>query len=145
LWVRVRTCFFFSCCCFFLLRMNGYSCANLFLRDCLASDPPENVSVSVPVLSVVEGHIPEKILCNAKAYPEPSYQWHRENDTEIIMKGNALILNYPIPRTSGGNYVCEAFNRHGNITHKTFINVLRTTIINTFFFLSIFNVCTFSI
>ncbi|CAB3363001.1 Hypothetical predicted protein [Cloeon dipterum] len=86
--------------------------------------PPENVSVSVPVLSVVEGHIPEKILCNAKAYPEPSYQWHRENDTEISMKGNALILNYPIPRSKGGNYVCEAFNRHGNITHKTFINVL---------------------
>lgn len=91
-----------------------------------ASDPPENVSVSVAVLSVVEGHIPEKILCSAKAYPEPSYQWHRENDTEINMKGNALILNYPIPRSKGGNYVCEASNRHGNITHKTFINVLRT-------------------
>ncbi|KAF4519677.1 hypothetical protein B566_EDAN003927, partial [Ephemera danica] len=86
--------------------------------------PPENVSVSMSVLSVVEGSIPEKILCSAKGYPEPSYQWHRENDTELVMKGNALILNYPIPRTSGGNYICEAFNRHGNITHKTFINVL---------------------
>lgn len=72
----------------------------------------------------MEGHVPEKVLCSAKAYPEASYHWRREGETETIIKGNALILNYPVPRRNGGNYVCEAYNRHGNVSGKTYLNVL---------------------
>lgn len=82
------------------------------------------MSVSNKIVNVIEGNVPEKVLCHAKAYPEASYQWRREGESEIIIKGNALILNYPIPRKNGGNYVCEAYNRHGNNTQTTFINVL---------------------
>lgn len=86
--------------------------------------PPENLTVSNSVVNVIEGNVPEKVLCNAKAYPESSYQWRREGDNEVIIKGNALILNFPILRKNGGNYYCEAYNRHGNNSQKTFINVL---------------------
>ncbi|RZF42221.1 hypothetical protein LSTR_LSTR004370 [Laodelphax striatellus] len=87
--------------------------------------PPENLTVSNKVVNVIEGNIPEKVLCNAKGYPEPSYNWWREDSSEPVVKGNnALTLNYPVRRRNGGNYVCEAFNRHGNNTIKTFVNVL---------------------
>ncbi|XP_039278812.1 uncharacterized protein LOC111055569 [Nilaparvata lugens] len=87
--------------------------------------PPENLTVSNKVVNVIEGNIPEKVLCNAKGYPEPSYNWWREDSSEPVVKGNnALTLNYPVRRRNGGNYICEAFNRHGNNTIKTFVNVL---------------------
>ncbi|XP_075211632.1 neuromusculin isoform X6 [Lycorma delicatula] len=86
--------------------------------------PPENVTVSNRAVNVIEGNVPEKVLCSAKAFPEASYQWRKEDESEIIIKGNALILNFPVSRTRDGNYVCEAFNRHGNNTQKTYINVL---------------------
>lgn len=90
----------------------------------IATDPPENVTVSNKAVNVIEGNVPEKVLCTAKAFPEASYQWRKEDETEIIIKGNALILNFPVSRTRDGNYVCEASNRHGNNTQKTYINVL---------------------
>ncbi|XP_046400693.1 hemicentin-1 isoform X3 [Ischnura elegans] len=103
--------------------------------------PPENITVSPQIVSVVEGQIPDKIVCSAKAYPEASYHWWRrrqsDNDgsssnslvidpqtSSIVVKGNALVLNYPVPRTDGGEYICEAYNRHGNATIKTHVNVL---------------------
>ncbi|KAG8232214.1 hypothetical protein J437_LFUL010516, partial [Ladona fulva] len=102
-------------------------------------DPPENITVSPLTVSVVEGQIPEKVVCNAKAYPEASYHWWRRKPSDsdsgnnlvidpqtssIVVKGNSLVLNYPIPRTDGGEYICEAYNRHGNATMKTYVNVL---------------------
>lgn len=88
------------------------------------SDPPENLTLSNKVVSVVEGNIPEKVLCHAKAFPEASYQWRREGESDVIVKGNALILNHPVGKRNGGNYTCEAYNRHGNNSLTTFINVL---------------------
>lgn len=90
----------------------------------LISDPPENLTVSNQVVNVIEGNVPEKVVCSAKAYPEASYQWRREGDSDLVMKGNALILNYPVQRRNGGNYACEAYNRHGNNSVITYINVL---------------------
>lgn len=86
--------------------------------------PPENITVSNKRVNVTEGHIPEKVLCSATAYPEATYQWKHESGTFITKGNNALILSSPVSRTEGGNYTCEAINRHGKITQKTFINVL---------------------
>lgn len=86
------------------------------------------------MISVVEGQEMEgKVTCQAKAYPEASYLWRKEGETETIAKGNVLMLRYLVPRKDGGNYVCEAYNRHGNITGNTFVNVL----CNFFFYLKI--------
>jgi len=75
-------------------------------------------------VNVTEGHIPEKVLCSAVAYPEATYQWKHDTGTFIGKGNNALILSSPVSRAEGGNYTCEASNRHGKITQKTFINVL---------------------
>jgi hypothetical protein len=82
-------------------------------------------------VNVTEGHIPEKVLCSATAYPEATYQWKHESGTFITKGNNALILSSPVSRTEGGNYTCEAINRHGKITQKTFINVFcKYTLLN---------------
>jgi hypothetical protein len=75
-------------------------------------------------VNVTEGHIPEKVLCSAVAYPEATYQWKHDTGTFIRKGNNALILSSPVSRAEGGNYTCEASNRHGKVTQKTFINVL---------------------
>jgi hypothetical protein len=80
--------------------------------------------VSNKVVNVIEGNVPEKVLCHAKAFPEASYQWKREGEPEILIKNNALIVNQPVNRRNGGNYICEAYNKHGNNSQKTYINVL---------------------
>jgi len=100
------------------LILQKYQTKNIF------SDPPENITVSQKIVPVVEGHTPEKVICSSKAYPEASYQWRKEGGTEIIMKGKALILNTPMGRREGGNYVCEAHNRHGTVEGTAYINVL---------------------
>ncbi|XP_046675859.1 hemicentin-2-like isoform X6 [Homalodisca vitripennis] len=85
--------------------------------------PPENVTVTNKVVNVTENNIPPRVLCSAKAFPEASYNWSREGDPEVI-RGNALILNFPLQRHKGGNYVCTAYNKHGSNTQTTFFNVL---------------------
>ncbi|CAG2058341.1 unnamed protein product [Timema podura] len=88
--------------------------------------PPENITVSNKRVNVTETDVPEWVICNAKAYPEAMYQWYKdgERNTTVLKGGNTLILSGPLKKERGGNYTCEAFNRHGNITQKTFINVL---------------------
>ncbi|KAL1124451.1 hypothetical protein AAG570_001077 [Ranatra chinensis] len=86
--------------------------------------PPENLTVSNKIVNVIEGNIPEKVLCSSKAFPQASYQWKRDGESDIIIKGNALILSYPLSRRNSGEYVCQAINKHGNNTVKTKINVL---------------------
>ncbi|XP_063245039.1 hemicentin-1 [Bacillus rossius redtenbacheri] len=85
--------------------------------------PPENITVSKLQVNVIENAVPEKVMCTANGYPEAQYQWYKEGENST-MKGNALNLGFPLKRHHGGNYICEAFNRHGRITDKTFINVL---------------------
>jgi len=75
------------------------------------------------MVSVVENHIPEKVICSARAYPMASYQW-RDPQGEVVIKGNALMVNYPMLRKNSGNYTCEAINRHGNTSTNVFIDVL---------------------
>lgn len=43
--------------------------------------PPENATVSVPVVSVVEGTVPQQVLCSAKAFPGKSEAWVGEART----------------------------------------------------------------
>lgn len=74
-------------------------------------------------MNVTERHIPDKVLCSATAYPEATYNWKHDIGTFSTRGNNALILS-SVSRDKGGNYTCEAINRHGRITQKTFINVL---------------------
>ncbi|XP_054284692.1 hemicentin-2-like isoform X5 [Macrosteles quadrilineatus] len=85
--------------------------------------PPENVTVTNKIVNVTENNIPPRVLCSAKAFPEASYNWSREGDSDVV-RGNALILNFPMQRHKGGNYVCTAYNKHGSNTQTTFFNVL---------------------
>ncbi|XP_055703742.1 hemicentin-2 isoform X8 [Phlebotomus papatasi] len=84
--------------------------------------PPENTTVSNAEISVEEGHQPQRILCSAKAYPEPTYEWRRLG--QVIAKGNALIVNKAMLRLDSGPYTCISFNRHGNHSAETIMNVL---------------------
>uniref|UniRef100_A0A1B0GL67 Ig-like domain-containing protein n=2 Tax=Lutzomyia longipalpis TaxID=7200 RepID=A0A1B0GL67_LUTLO len=84
--------------------------------------PPENTTVSNVEISVEEGHQPQRILCSAKAYPEPTYEWRRLGN--VIAKGNALIVNKAMQRSDSGPYTCISFNRHGNHSAETVLNVL---------------------
>ena len=88
---------------------------------------------------MIENNVPEKILCWAKGNPDPSYVWKTditkfdssdlssdetyEPKVEVISKGNILMLN-TVTRSSTGYYICEAFNKHGNVTQKTYLNVM---------------------
>ncbi|GAB0099475.1 Immunoglobulin [Sergentomyia squamirostris] len=84
--------------------------------------PPENTTVSNTEISVEEGHQPQRILCSAKAYPEPTYEWRRSG--AVIAKGNALIVNRGMQRSDSGPYTCISFNRHGNHSAEAIMNVL---------------------
>ncbi|XP_059622571.1 hemicentin-2-like isoform X2 [Phlebotomus argentipes] len=84
--------------------------------------PPENTTVSNVEITVEEGHQPQRILCSAKAYPEPTYEWRRQG--QVIAKGNALIVNRGMHRSDSGLYTCISFNRHGNHSAEASMNVL---------------------
>lgn len=89
------------------------------------ADPPENITVSKPVLSVVESRVPEMVLCSARGYPEASYEWRAENSTDetSVVKRNKLVLNKPMHRKDSGNWTCTAINRHGSISTTIRIDV----------------------
>uniref|UniRef100_A0A8D8UIM3 Hemicentin-2 n=1 Tax=Cacopsylla melanoneura TaxID=428564 RepID=A0A8D8UIM3_9HEMI len=87
--------------------------------------PPEGLRVSKDMVNVTELNMPEKIVCTAKAFPEASYSWAKEDDpNNTLSKTNSLSLNVPVRKAHGGNYVCTATNRHGSNTIKTMLNVL---------------------
>ncbi|XP_045532342.1 hemicentin-1 isoform X2 [Pieris brassicae] len=95
---------------------------------------PENITVTPKVVSVIENEIPAKVVCSAKGFPMPSYSWRREHLTKISAKehsnrsfvlssSNTLLLG-PIARKDAGNYVCEAYNRHGAVNTTVFMDVM---------------------
>lgn len=77
------------------------------------------------MVNVTEKNMPEKIVCQAKAFPDAWYSWAKEDDpNNTLSKTNSLSLNVPINRKHAGNYICTATNRHGSNTIKTMLNVL---------------------
>ncbi|XP_065562725.1 hemicentin-1-like isoform X10 [Artemia franciscana] len=84
--------------------------------------PPENITISKYHVEILEGGIPEKLRCQAKAYPEATYFWTFQNET--VATGEILFLDYPMSRDRTGDYSCIAQNRHGNASVSSFINVL---------------------
>lgn len=75
-------------------------------------DPPENTTTKIQKVEVVEGFIPPHVICEAKAYPDPSFEWRRNG--EVIATGNALIINTAMKQSDRGTYTCFSFNKHGN-------------------------------
>ncbi|XP_052742760.1 uncharacterized protein LOC112046705 isoform X2 [Bicyclus anynana] len=95
---------------------------------------PENITVQPRVVSVIQNEIPAKVVCHAEGFPKPSYSWKRENASKssarehsnnslILSSSNTLLLG-PVARKDGGNYVCEAYNRHGSINTTVFLDVM---------------------
>ncbi|CAH0598757.1 unnamed protein product [Chrysodeixis includens] len=94
---------------------------------------PENITVTPSVVSVTENEIPDRVVCSARGFPMPSYAWRREhpskaggkehgNNSLILSSSNTLLLG-PVQRKDGGNYVCEAYNRHGSVNTTVFLDV----------------------
>ncbi|XP_039761639.1 hemicentin-1 isoform X2 [Pararge aegeria] len=95
---------------------------------------PENITVQPRVVSVIQNEIPAKVVCHAEGFPKPSYSWKRENASKssarehsnsslILSSSNTLMLGR-VARKDGGNYVCEAYNRHGSINTTVFLDVM---------------------
>ncbi|XP_052747843.1 hemicentin-1 isoform X6 [Galleria mellonella] len=95
---------------------------------------PENITVTPKVVSVIENEIPAKVVCSARGFPMPSYSWRREhsskstskdhtNNSLILSSSNTLLLG-PVQRKDGGNYLCEAYNRHGSVNTTVFLDVM---------------------
>ncbi|XP_049882023.1 hemicentin-1 isoform X7 [Pectinophora gossypiella] len=92
---------------------------------------PENITVTPKVVSVIENEIPARVVCSAKGFPVPSYTWRREHPTKSSGKNNTLILSSsnslllgPIARKDAGNYLCEAYNRHGSVNTTVLLDVM---------------------
>lgn len=88
----------------------------------LSSDPPENTTISNSTINVEEGLQPPRVSCSAKAYPEPSYEWRRNG--EAIAKGSVLYIYRNMTKADDGPYECVSFNKHGNHSSFTHMNVL---------------------
>ncbi|CAK1549321.1 unnamed protein product [Leptosia nina] len=95
---------------------------------------PENITVTPRVVSVIENEIPAKVVCSAKGFPMPSYTWRREqpnkssakehtNNSLALSSSNTLLLG-PVARKDAGNYVCEAYNRHGAVNTTVVMDVM---------------------
>ena len=63
----------------------------------------------------------------------PSYSWRREhpsksggkdhgNNSLVLSSSNTLLLG-PVQRKDGGNYTCEAYNRHGSVNISVYLDV----------------------
>lgn len=90
--------------------------------DISVLDPPNNTSISTAVVNVEMGFHPPRVSCSAKAYPEPSYEWRRNN--QVIVKGNILYIFRNMTIEDNGEYVCVAFNKHGQQSVSLEMNVL---------------------
>ncbi|XP_060807894.1 hemicentin-1 [Amyelois transitella] len=95
---------------------------------------PENITVTPKVVKVIENEIPAKVVCSARGFPMPNYSWRREHSTKssgkdhgntslILSSSNTLLLG-PAQRKDGGNYLCEAYNRHGSVNTTVYLDVL---------------------
>ncbi|XP_076339232.1 hemicentin-1-like isoform X2 [Tachypleus tridentatus] len=84
--------------------------------------PPDNVTVSVEHLDILEGNVPGDINCSAISWPPSEYKWKFSG--KIIGYSSQLSLNYSISRERAGTYECVASNRHGKAVANTVINVM---------------------
>nr|XP_043070041.1 uncharacterized protein LOC108122918 isoform X12 [Drosophila bipectinata] len=82
---------------------------------------PINTTVSEENVYIEEDTKPERIFCNARANPEPSYKWIFKNET--IANGNFLTFDFGLRRNQNGIYSCMAYNKHGNDLAHTVITV----------------------
>ncbi|KAJ8682010.1 hypothetical protein QAD02_017802, partial [Eretmocerus hayati] len=85
--------------------------------------PPESLAISRKVVNVVVDNIPEPIMCNATARPDPQYRWYREGRSDIISEGPVLHFKMPFSRSNRGTYICQANNKIGSANVTTYINV----------------------
>ncbi|XP_037031703.1 hemicentin-2 isoform X5 [Bradysia coprophila] len=84
--------------------------------------PPENTTITNSTINVEEGLQPPRVSCSAKAYPEPYYEWRRKDVT--IAKGSVLYIFRNMTKEDDGDYHCISFNKHGNHSAVTRMNVL---------------------
>ncbi|XP_025836985.1 hemicentin-2 isoform X3 [Agrilus planipennis] len=83
--------------------------------------PPENLTVTNRVISVVEHYQPERVICSGKGHPALSFVW-KNSENQVISKSHVLSLGL-VDRQDSGTYVCEASNRHGTTSTTIILNV----------------------
>lgn len=84
-------------------------------------DPPENTLISNGTINVVEGLQPPRVTCSARANPEATYEWRRNN--QVISKQSVLTVTHDVTRADDGIYFCDAINKYGRHTTSTHMNV----------------------
>ncbi|XP_023224016.1 hemicentin-1-like isoform X2 [Centruroides sculpturatus] len=84
--------------------------------------PPENIQISVIQLQIMEGEVPDDLVCSASAHPLGDYIW--KNGDTTISHGPILSFNSSISRDMGGNYTCIVRNRHGLAKADAILTVL---------------------
>ncbi|RVE43418.1 hypothetical protein evm_011932 [Chilo suppressalis] len=95
---------------------------------------PENITVTPKVVSVIENEIPGNVVCSARGFPMPSYTWRREHPSKgagrahdnqsLALSSSSTLLLPAAQRRHAGNYVCEAYNRHGAVTTHAVLDVM---------------------
>lgn len=59
----------------------------------------------------------------SKAYPEPVYEWRRNE--KLFVKGNLLQINQNVTRSdNGASFECVATNKYGSHVATTTLNVM---------------------
>lgn len=82
-----------------------------------------NTTISNSTIDVEEGEQPSRITCSSKAYPEPTYEWRR-ND-KAFAKGHVLQINQNVTRAENGvNFECIATNKYGQNAAQSTLNVM---------------------
>lgn len=82
-----------------------------------------NTTISNSTIDVEEGQQPARITCSSKAYPEPTYEWRR-ND-KFFAKGSVLHITHNVTRAeNGADFECIASNKYGQNAAKSDLNVM---------------------
>ncbi|XP_076325692.1 hemicentin-2-like isoform X2 [Tachypleus tridentatus] len=84
--------------------------------------PPEDIKISVVQLEILEGEIPEDLVCSASAHPNGKYIWLQRG--KPVSQGPVLSFNSSLSKEMAGNYTCVVRNRHGRAKTAAFIRVL---------------------
>ncbi|XP_022255787.1 hemicentin-1-like [Limulus polyphemus] len=84
--------------------------------------PPEDIKISMVQLEILEGEVPEDLVCSASAHPDGEYIWLQKG--EPVSQGPVLSFNSSLSKEMAGNYTCVVSNRHGRAKTAAVIRVL---------------------
>ncbi|XP_010788680.1 B-cell receptor CD22 [Notothenia coriiceps] len=97
---------------------------------------PKNTLAEMSPINIVEGQN-VTLRCSAKGNPDPTFTWYKNEKAGDVNVKNFAVWDIPsIGESWGGEYQCEAINRHGtnksdfvkiNVTYKPEVQVVSST------------------